>query len=108
VILGDQPALTPEQNLFQRMLAGDPDEAADQAERFMKEKSLCAYYDEIAIPGLLLARPTRDAELWTWSACAGLQKPSRALSTIFPITMTARHLRRATRTSMTPAHLKSK
>ncbi|UWU75476.1 AI-2E family transporter [Bradyrhizobium huanghuaihaiense] len=56
VILGDQPALTPEQNFFQRMLAGDPDEAADQAERFMKEKSLCAYYDEIAIPGLLLAR----------------------------------------------------
>ncbi|MDH2349532.1 AI-2E family transporter [Bradyrhizobium sp. SSUT112] len=56
VILGDQPALTPEQNFFQRMLAGDPDEAADQAEKFMKEKSLCAYYDEIAIPGLLLAR----------------------------------------------------
>lgn len=56
VILGDQPALTPEQNFFQRMLAGDPDEAADQAERFMKEESLCAYYDEIAIPGLLLAR----------------------------------------------------
>src|SRR4051812_41678070 len=27
VILGDQPALTPEQNFFQRMLAGDPDEA---------------------------------------------------------------------------------
>ncbi|TYL80850.1 AI-2E family transporter [Bradyrhizobium cytisi] len=56
VILGDQPALTPEQNFFQRMLAGDPDEAADQAEKFMKEKSLCAFYDEIAIPGLLLAR----------------------------------------------------
>jgi len=56
VILGDQPALTPEQSFFQRMLAGDPDEAADQAEKFMKEKSLCDFYDETAIPGLLLAR----------------------------------------------------
>ncbi|MBR0719628.1 hypothetical protein [Bradyrhizobium liaoningense] len=78
VILGDQPALTPEQNFFQRMLAGDPDEAADQAEKFMKEKSLCAYYDEIAIPGLVLARSDAHAALWTWSACAGLRKPSRA------------------------------
>jgi predicted PurR-regulated permease PerM len=66
VILGDQPALTPVQSFFQRMLAGDPDEAADQAERFMKEKSLCDFYDEIAIPGLLLAR--LDAQRGTLDA----------------------------------------
>lgn len=56
VILGDEPALTPEQSFFQRMLAGDAHEAADQAEKFIKENSLCRYYDEIAVPGLLLAR----------------------------------------------------
>lgn len=66
VMLGDQPAFTPVQSFFHRMLAGDPDEAADQAERFMKEKSLCDFYDEIAIPGLLLAR--RDMQRGTADA----------------------------------------
>ena len=32
VMLGDRPALTPVENFYQRMLAGDPDEAQDQAE----------------------------------------------------------------------------
>jgi predicted PurR-regulated permease PerM len=56
VLLGDEPALTPEQSFFQRTLAGDADEAADQAEKFMRDSSLCDFYDQIAIPGLLLAR----------------------------------------------------
>jgi predicted PurR-regulated permease PerM len=56
VILGNQPALAPEESFYQRMLAGDPDEAADQAEKFLKEKPLAAYYDEIAIRGLALAQ----------------------------------------------------
>lgn len=56
VILGDEPALTLEENFYQRMLAGDPDEAAHQAETFLKEKPLSAYYDEVAIKGLALAQ----------------------------------------------------
>jgi predicted PurR-regulated permease PerM len=56
VLLGDQPALAPEETFYQRMLAGDPDEAAHQAEVFLKEKSLCEYYDEIAMKGLVLAQ----------------------------------------------------
>jgi predicted PurR-regulated permease PerM len=56
VLLGNQPALAPEESFYQRMLAGDPDEAADQAEKFLKEKPLAAYYDEIAIRGLALAQ----------------------------------------------------
>jgi predicted PurR-regulated permease PerM len=56
VLLGDQPALAPEETFYQRMLAGDPDEAAHQAEVFLKEKSLCDYYDEIAMKGLALAQ----------------------------------------------------
>jgi predicted PurR-regulated permease PerM len=56
VILGDEPALAPEENFYQRMLAGDPHEAADQAEEFLKERSLSAFYDEVAIPGLALAQ----------------------------------------------------
>src|ERR1700681_4438695 len=49
VILGDRPALTPVENFYQRMLANDPDEALDQAELLLKERSLSAYYDEIAL-----------------------------------------------------------
>jgi predicted PurR-regulated permease PerM len=55
VILGDRPALTPVENFYQRMLANDPDEALDQAELLLKECSLSAYYDEIALKGLQLA-----------------------------------------------------
>jgi hypothetical protein len=56
VILGDQPALAPEESFYQRMLAGDPDEAARQAEEFLADKSLAAFYDEVAIGGLTLAQ----------------------------------------------------
>src|ERR1700753_451400 len=55
VMLGDQPALTPIQNFYQRALAGDPDEAIEQAEVLLRERSLSAYYDEVAIKGLQLA-----------------------------------------------------
>ena len=49
-------ALAPEQGFYQRILAGDPDEAAYQAEEFLKSKPLSAYYDEVAIRGLALAQ----------------------------------------------------
>jgi predicted PurR-regulated permease PerM len=56
VILGDKPALTAEENFYQRMLAGDPDEAAVQAEAYLKENTLPTYYDDVAIKGLALAQ----------------------------------------------------
>jgi predicted PurR-regulated permease PerM len=56
VLLGDQPALAPEESFYQRMLAGDPDEAAHEAEAFLKDKPLSVYYDEVAIKGLALAQ----------------------------------------------------
>jgi predicted PurR-regulated permease PerM len=55
VLLGDRPALTPVENFYQRMLAGDPDEAQDQAEQMLKTRSLSSYYDEVALKGLQLA-----------------------------------------------------
>ncbi len=55
VLLGDRPALTPVENFYQRMLADDPDEAQQQAELLLKERSLTAYYDEVALKGLQLA-----------------------------------------------------
>jgi predicted PurR-regulated permease PerM len=55
VILGDRPALTPVESFYQRMLAGDPDEASDQAEILLRNRPLSSYYDEVALKGLQLA-----------------------------------------------------
>ena len=55
VLLGDTPALTPVENFYQRLLAGDPDEVLEEAERTLKQRSLSTYYDEVALKGLQLA-----------------------------------------------------
>jgi predicted PurR-regulated permease PerM len=60
VMFGDQPALSPAELVYQRMLARDPVEAAEQAQKFLKDKPLIAYYDEVLIAGLRLAQA--DAE----------------------------------------------
>jgi predicted PurR-regulated permease PerM len=56
VMLGDRPALSPPELFYQRMLAEDPPEVVDKAEEFLKARSLSAYYDEVALPGLKLAQ----------------------------------------------------
>jgi hypothetical protein len=60
VMFGDQPALKPEELIYQRLLAGDPVEAAEQAQQFLKEKPLQSYYQDVLIEGLKLAQT--DAE----------------------------------------------
>ena len=55
VLLGDRPALTPAESFYQRILAGDADEALDQAEILLRDRPLSAYYDEVALRGLALA-----------------------------------------------------
>ncbi|WP_439395085.1 AI-2E family transporter [Bradyrhizobium sp. PMVTL-01] len=56
IMFGDRPALAPPEIFYQRMLAGDPTEAAEKAEEFLKERSLASYYDEVALRGLQLAQ----------------------------------------------------
>src|SRR6185503_4903866 len=46
VVLGDSPPLSPPERFYQRMLAGDPAEAVEQAEKFIKDRPLVDYYDE--------------------------------------------------------------
>lgn len=55
VLFGDRPALTPAENFYQRLLANDSAEALVQAESLLKERSLSAYYDEVALEGLRIA-----------------------------------------------------
>lgn len=56
VLLGDTPPLTPAESFYQRMLADDPHEAAEQAETLLKEKPLIEYYDDVVMEGLRLAQ----------------------------------------------------
>ena len=56
VLLGDAPALTPVESFYQRMLAANSSEVAEQAEQFIKERPLADYYDEIALEALLMAQ----------------------------------------------------
>lgn len=56
VMLGDRPPLAPEESFYLRMLAGNPDEAAEQAEAFLHEHNLPTYFDQVAVKGLALAQ----------------------------------------------------
>jgi predicted PurR-regulated permease PerM len=56
VLLGDEPALEPEESFYQRLLAGDATEAADQAEGQLKSMRLSTYYDSIPMKALFLAQ----------------------------------------------------
>jgi hypothetical protein len=56
VMLGDQPALSPSERLYQRLLVGDVVEAEQLAEEHMEENSLINYYDTVAMPALRQAQ----------------------------------------------------
>jgi predicted PurR-regulated permease PerM len=60
VLLGDEPALRPEQSFYQRVLTGDSAEATYQAELALKDEPLAAYLDDVVLKGLRLAE--RDFE----------------------------------------------
>ena len=60
VILGNEPVLAPDETFYQRLLANDPEEAIEQAEEFLKEHRLAEFFDEVAIPALVMAQLDSD------------------------------------------------
>ena len=62
VLFGSEPVLTPHEALYQRLLVGDPDEAAERAEEFLQEHTLAAFYNEVAIAALALAERDRKRD----------------------------------------------
>jgi hypothetical protein len=76
VVLGDKPVLAPEESFYQRLLAGDPSEAAEQAEAYLKHTPLSVYYDDVVLPAMALAQA--DLERGTLDRAA----QSRLLSTV--------------------------
>jgi predicted PurR-regulated permease PerM len=59
VLLGNEPVLLPPQQLYQRLLSGDPDEATEKAEDYLQSSTISDYYVSVAVPALLLAEHDR-------------------------------------------------
>jgi predicted PurR-regulated permease PerM len=55
VLLGSEAVLTPDHVFYQRLLADDPIEAAEQADVYLKEDKLGDFLNDVAVPGLMLA-----------------------------------------------------
>lgn len=55
LLLGDKPVLNPTTRIYQRLIAGDDEEAAEFAAEYLKERPLDAVYDQILIPALAQA-----------------------------------------------------
>ena len=60
ILLGNRPVLSSQETLYQRLLAQDPEEAAEQAEEFARDKSIDTFFEEVAIPALVLAQADSD------------------------------------------------
>lgn len=55
VLLGDRPALSPAETLYQRILAGNVEAAIEQAEVCLETMPMSQYYDDIVLGGMRLA-----------------------------------------------------
>jgi len=60
ILLGSDPVLAPEERLYQRLLAGNLEEAVEMAEDYVDEHSSREFYDNVAIPALRLAENDRQ------------------------------------------------
>ena len=58
-LMADRPALAPEYNYYQRLLARDQNEAADLVERYIKQNPAPSVYDALLLPALNYAERDR-------------------------------------------------
>lgn len=65
ILLGNEAPLAVEESFYQRLLAGDAAEAAEQAETYLKTGSLAGFCDEVAIPALLMAQEDSERGVLT-------------------------------------------
>jgi hypothetical protein len=62
ILLGDEPVLEPSATYYQRLIAGDEEEAMDIAEEESRKRSTVEVYDRVLIPALVTARRDLAAE----------------------------------------------
>ncbi len=79
VLLGNEPVLEPQEKLYQRLLAGDPNEATDNAEQLLEEEYLVDYYEKVALPALILAETDRQRGVMTREQIALFASTTRTL-----------------------------
>jgi predicted PurR-regulated permease PerM/methylmalonyl-CoA mutase cobalamin-binding subunit len=65
ILLGNRPVLSPQESLYQRLLARNPEEATEQAEEYARETSIEAFFDTVAIPALIMAQADTDRGVLT-------------------------------------------
>src|SRR4029079_2292331 len=54
VLLGNEPVFEPKKRIYQRLVAGDEEEADDLLEELLEDKPLVEVYDTVLIPALAL------------------------------------------------------
>src|SRR5205085_6385266 len=59
ILLGDEPVLAPEAQIYQRLLAMDQLEARTVIDQFLKGRPLIELYDSLLIPALSMAEQDR-------------------------------------------------
>ena len=77
VLLGDEPVLTPQSRLYQRLLALDADDAEDVVEEYREDHTLTETFDDVMLPALALAERDRHAGNLTDERVAFLRKSMR-------------------------------
>src|SRR6185295_6190200 len=55
ILLGNEPVFEPKKRIYQRLLAGDQEEAAELIEEYLEHQPLVEVYDTVLIPALALA-----------------------------------------------------
>lgn len=61
ILFGDEPALSPAQRFYQRMIAMEAEDAGELTEQLLKDQSLVDVYDNVLIPAMSLAEEGRHA-----------------------------------------------
>ena len=59
MLLGVEPALSPDERFYQRLIALDHDEAAELIESYLTAHGIAATFDEVIVPALTLAETDR-------------------------------------------------
>ena len=59
VLLGSEAVLTQPETLYQRMIGGDPEDATERAEEYLRTHTLGQYYQNVGIPALAMAESDR-------------------------------------------------
>jgi hypothetical protein len=89
VLLGDEPPLEPELVLYQRLLAGDEEEAQEILEKRFQSAPRAQVFDDLVLPTLLLAGRDRARHQISEPDHQFVVRTTRVLVDDFPVTAAA-------------------